>query len=291
MSGSPASSSSEFCDRNLEQLDMPFFGANGITFHFADDHNHRRPFVFQHGLGADISQPMSFFGEDRPFRLISMDCRGHGKTVPLGDPQFLKFNSLTDDITNLLDYLNLPRVVIGGISMGAGVALNFAVRHPERTRALILSRVSWLTEPLPPNLTVFPKIAGLIREHGAHRAKELFASTAEYQTALQSSPANAASWILQFLRERADETFEILESIPNDVPTPDIASWRKIDLPTLVLANRNDPQHPFEYGQALAREIPGARFVEITAKAISGQKHVEDVRREILQFIGEIDTK
>ena len=109
-----------------------------------------------------------------------MDCRGHGKTVPLGDPQFLKFNWLTDDITNLLDYLNLPKVVIGGISMGAGVALNFAVRYPERTRALILSRVSWLTEPLPPNLTVFPKIAGLIHEHGAHRAQELFASTAEY---------------------------------------------------------------------------------------------------------------
>jgi pimeloyl-ACP methyl ester carboxylesterase len=124
---------------------MPFFEANGITFHFADDNNDRLPFVFQHGLGADISQPMSFFGEDRPFRLISMDCRGHGKTVPLGDPQFLRFNSLTDDITNLLDYLNLSKVVIGGISMGAGVALNFAVRHPERTRALILSRASWLS--------------------------------------------------------------------------------------------------------------------------------------------------
>jgi pimeloyl-ACP methyl ester carboxylesterase len=64
----------------------------------------------------------------------------------------------------------------------------------------------------------------------------------------------------------------------------------KLDLPTLVLANRNDPQHPFEYGQELAREIPGAQFAEITAKAISGQKHVEDVRREILQFIGEIDS-
>ena len=74
--------------------------------------------------------------------------------------------------------------------------------------------------------------------------------------------------MLQFLRKRADETFQILESIPNDVPTPDIASWRKIDFPTLVLANRNDPQHPFEYGQALAQEIPGARFAEITRKRI-----------------------
>jgi len=291
MSVSLAISSSEFCNRNLEQLEMPFFEVNGIKFHFADDNVDRLPFVFQHGLGADISQPMSFFGGDRPFRLISMDCRGHGRTVPLGNRHFLRFNSFSNDIINLLDHLNLPKVVMGGISMGAGITLNFAVRYPDRIRALILSRASWLAEPLPPNLAVFPKIAGLIREHGARRAKELFASTAEYQTALQSSPANAASLMAQFLRERADETFEILESIPNDVPAPDIASWKKIDLPTLVLANRNDPQHPFAYGQVLAREIPGARFAEITGKAISGQKHVEDVRREILQFIGEIDTK
>jgi pimeloyl-ACP methyl ester carboxylesterase len=288
MSDSPGSSSSESCNRNLEQLDMPFFEANGITFHYADDHVDRLPFVFQHGLGADISQPLSFFGgDDCPFRLISMDCRGHGRTVPLGNRRFLRFNSFSDDIIALLDRLNLSKVVIGGISMGAGVALNFAIRYPDRTRALILSRASWLAEPLPANLAVFPKIAELIREHGVHRGKELFAATTEYQTALQCSPANAASWMSQFLRERAGETFEILQCIPNDVPAPDIASWKKMDLPTLVLANRDDPQHPFEYGQVLAREIPGARFAEITVKAISEQKHVEDARREILQFIGE----
>jgi pimeloyl-ACP methyl ester carboxylesterase len=269
---------------------MPFFEGNEITFHFADDNNDRIPFVFQHGLGADISQPLAFFGEDRPLRLISLDSRGHGKTIPLGDRKFLRFNSLSDDIVKLLDYLNLTKVIIGGISMGAGVALNFAVRHPERTLALILSRAAWLTEPLPANLTVFPKIAGVIREYGAQRGKELFASTAEYQTVLQSSPANAASLMGQFLRERADETFAMLESIPNDVPAPDIASWKKVDFPTLVLACRNDLLHPFEYGQVLAREIPGARFAEITGKAISEQKHVEDVRREILQFIGEIEA-
>ncbi len=186
---------------------MSVFAANGIKINFADDDNDRIPFVFQHGLGADISQPMSFFLKDHPFRLISLDCRGHGKTIPLGDRQ---------------------------------------------------------------------------------RGKELFLSTCEYQTALRSSPANAASLIWQFLRARADETFDILESIPNDIPVPEIASWKKMGVPTLVLACRNDLLHPFEYGQVLAREIPGARFAEITAKAISEEKHVEDVRREIFQFIEEL---
>jgi hypothetical protein len=57
MSDSLENSSSEFCKRSPEQLDMSFFDANGITF--------------QHGLGADLSQPLSFFAEDHPFRLIS----------------------------------------------------------------------------------------------------------------------------------------------------------------------------------------------------------------------------
>jgi pimeloyl-ACP methyl ester carboxylesterase len=93
------------------------------------------------GVGADISQPLSFFGQDRPFRLISMDCRGHGQTVPLGNRHFLKFNSFSNDIANLLD-LNLPKVVMGGISMGAGIALNFALRYPDRTRAMSMVRCS-----------------------------------------------------------------------------------------------------------------------------------------------------
>jgi pimeloyl-ACP methyl ester carboxylesterase len=264
---------------------MPFFKAGGLTFHFTDDGNVRTPFVFQHGLGADVSQPISFFPEERPFRLISLDCRGHGKTVPLGDRQSLRFDSFSDDIIKLLDHLELSKVVMGGISMGAGVALNFVLRHPGRALGLILSRPSWLTEPAPPNLVVLLQIARLIRTHGIRQAKELFAASPEYQIALRSSPANAGSLMAQFERERAAESVDILESLPNDVPAPDIAAWKEISCPTLVLGCRNDLLHPFEYARILAREIPGARFSEITAKATSARRHVEDVRREIVRFI------
>jgi pimeloyl-ACP methyl ester carboxylesterase len=268
---------------------MSFFKASGLTFHFTDDGNVRIPFVFQHGLGADVNQPISFFPEGCPFRLISLDCRGHGKTVPLGDRQSLRFCSFSDDIIKLLDHLGLSKVVIGGISMGAGVALNFVLRHPDRALGLILSRASWLTEPAPPNLTVLLKIARLIRAYGIQQGKELFAASPEYQIALRSSPANAASLMSQFERERAAESVDILESLTNDVPAPDVAAWKGISCPTLVLGCRHDPLHPFEYAQILAREIPGALFSKITAKATSASRHVEDVRREIVRFIESID--
>jgi pimeloyl-ACP methyl ester carboxylesterase len=93
----------------------------------------------------------------------------------------------------------------------------------------------------------------------------------------------------QFERERAAETVDILESLPNDVPAPDIAAWRQISCPTLVLGCRNDLLHPFEYAQILAHEIPGAHLSEITAKATSADRHVEDVRREIVRFMESID--
>ena len=59
--------------------------------------------------------------------------------------------------------------------------------------------------------------------------------------------------MVQFLRERADETVDMLESIPNDVPAPDGLALTNITCPTLVLACRNDLLHPFEYSQVLAR--------------------------------------
>jgi len=74
MSDSLENSWSEFCKRSPEQLDMSFFDANGITFHYADDNVDRPPFLFQHGLGADLSQPLSsvsfhFVDTGKPSRL------------------------------------------------------------------------------------------------------------------------------------------------------------------------------------------------------------------------------
>ena len=58
-------------------------------------------------------------------------------------------------------------------------------------------------------------------------------------------------------------------------------------MPTLVLAYRQDPIHPFGYGQALAGIIPGAEFREITSKSISKERHGAEVQ----QFIGEFLQK
>ena len=63
--------------------------------------------------------------------------------------------------------------------------------------------------------------------------------------------------------------------------------FAKIKSPALVLANCQDPIHPFEFGEILAQEIPGAEFRELRPKSIS----VEDYNRDTQKFLSEFLTR
>jgi pimeloyl-ACP methyl ester carboxylesterase len=263
---------------------MPFFDADSITFHYLDV-GQGLPFVFQHGLGGDVQQTQGVFEAPLPFRLLTLDCRGHGQTRPLGDPARLSFNQFADDILALVDALSFPPLVVGGISMGAGVALNFAIRYPQWVKALVLVRPAWLHEPLPANLQVYPRIAEHIRRAGVVQGEDQFTQTDEYRAIQHTFPVGAASLAKQFVRPQAEEFVDILERLPRDAPTRSEEEWTHIDVPTLILANEHDPIHPFHYGEVLARAIPGATLTPITSKEIDADQHTQDVRQAIERFL------
>ena len=58
-------------------------------------------------------------------------------------------------------------------------------------------------------------------------------------------------------------------------------------MPALVLANRVDPIHPFDFGLELAELIPGAQFRELASKSIDKPLH----QRQVQQFIAEFLTQ
>ena len=264
---------------------MPTFTHNGIEFYYRDSGGDGAPFFFQHGLGADGNQTFSLFVPSGRIRLITFDARGHGATQPLGDPKELRFKTFADDLRALMDHLKISRAVVGGISMGAGMALSFAVRFPERVRALVLSRPAWLEGPHPWNVRMFSLISRLLSEHGRVRGKELFQQSIEYRDTLQRWPEVAKSLAEQFDSPHAEETACKLETIIADTPCADRELWRSIRVPTLVLANHHDPIHPWEFGTELAREIPGAKLQEITAKAVSVDRHTRDVQAALDSFL------
>jgi pimeloyl-ACP methyl ester carboxylesterase len=263
---------------------LDVFRHDGIDFHFQSD-GFGVPFFFEHGLGADVAQPFGLFRPPGGIRLISFDCRAHGRTRPVGPPEKISLAAFADDLLALMDHLRIDKAVVGGISMGAAVALNFALRYPHRLLGLVLHRPAWPDGPRRDNVAVFTAIAALLRQHGAEQGLALFKQTEIYRRALSESPGTADSLASQFLHPRAEETVVRLEKIPLDSPGSDRRQWRAIDVPVLVLANGRDVIHPLEYGVTLAREIPGAQFKELTPKSISADQHREETQRFLEDFL------
>jgi len=264
---------------------MPKLTHDQIDFNYQDIGS-GIPFIFQHGLGADVNQTFGIFRPPPGFRLISFDCLAHGETRPVGNPEKIGIAAFADDLGALMDCLEIERAIVGGISMGVAVALNFTLRFSERVMGLVLSRPAWLEGPRPENAAVFTQIAQLIRQHGARRGREEFLKSDRFREIQGELPDTANSLLNQFNHPRAEETVVKLERIPGDAPNRDLAELARIRVPTLVLANRLDAIHPFEYGEVLARSIPGAEFKEITSKSISIARHEEDVQRALADFLG-----
>src|SRR5215211_488064 len=71
------------------------------------------------------------------YRVIAPDLRGFGETDASQGPATM--NRMAQDVAQLMDHLNTPRAVIGGLSMGGYVALAFYKQFASRVRALILA--------------------------------------------------------------------------------------------------------------------------------------------------------
>ncbi len=94
------------------------------------------PIVMLHGGMADHRAVLPTVRPliDR-YRIVTPDLRGSGKSWFGGE---LTFDLLADDLLLLLDQAGIEQAVMGGVSSGSGVALRFALCHPDRTRALAL---------------------------------------------------------------------------------------------------------------------------------------------------------
>jgi pimeloyl-ACP methyl ester carboxylesterase len=272
---------------------MPVCRVGAIGFNYLDV-GMGIPFVFQHGLGGDVRQPAGLFSPPDGVRLLTFDARAHGQTFPLGDPADLTFDTFGDDLVALLDHLGVSHAIVGGISMGAGVALNVAVRYPERVAGLVLSRPAWLDGPMPDgNVALYAHIAQLLRaldegggmDDGVGWALQRLEVSDAYCAIAASSPDTAQSLCGQITERRARDAVARLERLPRDRPIADLRDAAAIDVPTLVLAHHQDPIHRFEFGAALAHAIPGARLEELTPKSINREHHAAEVQHFLAAFV------
>jgi pimeloyl-ACP methyl ester carboxylesterase len=263
-------------------MKLSTFQNDGLQLSFAE-HADGTPFLFQHGLGADVQQTFDLLGSLPGLRLIAMDARAHGAS-PVGEEALLSFSTFADDLRALLESLRLSRIVLGGLSMGAGISLSFALRYPEFVRGLVFVRPAWSDGPMQAGALYF-EVAKAIRDHGAKRGREFFSRSETYISLSRQFPDTAQSLLNQFESSRAEDGVARLERLPADAPSRDRSTWKHIEAPTLVLAHGDDPVHPLACGQEIAAAIPGSRFTEITPKGTNREQHEAEIRSAVSNFV------
>ncbi|GJH32086.1 alpha/beta fold hydrolase [Paraburkholderia hospita] len=262
---------------------------DGCRLAFVDE-GEGMPVLWQHGLGADRKQPAEVFPAIDGVRRITLECRGHGLSA-LGDPTALSIAQFADDAMLLLDHLGIERAVVGGISLGAAIALRIAAMHPERAVALIAARPAWVDRDAPAQLQIYRDVAELLAAHGADEGAARLEACARLREIEAVSPDNAASMRGFFKRPNPESTIALLGRIPAQGPGLQRGDFHKLGLPTLTIANLQDYVHPVETAEALAELISGATLTLITSKTTSHSDYVADFQRALREFLTPMRTQ
>ena len=105
--------------------------------------------------------------------VVACDLRGHGRTGDTDHP--ITYEGMADDAAALLEHLGIARADVVGYSLGGGVALQLAVRHPRVVRAVVPISASYRSDGLQPELlemipTITPEMFAGSPFEAAYRA-------------------------------------------------------------------------------------------------------------------------
>ncbi|MBX7445950.1 MULTISPECIES: alpha/beta fold hydrolase [unclassified Arthrobacter] len=251
----------------------------------------RRPFIFQHGMGGNRNQPLGYVKQIAKTTLVCMDARGHGGSSDVTDDH-CSFDAFADDIIALADDLGFDTFVAGGISLGAGTALNLAVRYPERVAGLVLCRPAWLEHrQAERNTASYELIANLLDEYETEEALDRLTASEIYRGVAAESAAAAQSLRHQITRPKAAVNASILRRFPTTAPTSSREQWAAITVPSLVVGHLDDPFHPWEIAKAYSEAIPAADLVEVTSKDRDPVSFTAEVDAAISGFVDSTEWK
>jgi pimeloyl-ACP methyl ester carboxylesterase len=218
------------------------------------------PVVLMHGFGGSArnfgAQARALAGDHQ---VVRFDARGHARSAAPDDAHAYTPAAFTADVGRVLDVAGAPDAVIGGLSMGAGIALRFALAHPERTRALVLA--SFPPGPDGPGLTrIAPEVADAIERDGLDVAgkRYLWGPTSGLD-------ARAAALVRRGVLEHAPHALAqtLRGLIAAQPPVADLAgAAATLTMPALVVAGARD-RTALDSSRAIAAALPRARLVEI----------------------------
>ena len=123
---------------------------NGLKMYY-EIRGKGEPLVLLHGAFMAISGDWNDWINElsKTRKVIAVEMQGHGRTGDI--KRDMTSENFSDDVAGLLDYLKIPSADIMGYSLGGGVAMQCAIRHPEKVRKVVVisapyARDGWVKE-------------------------------------------------------------------------------------------------------------------------------------------------
>lgn len=254
---------------------------DGLSLAAYDSGGDGLPVVFQHGLCGDIAQVAEAFPENSGFRLIGLECRGHGASEAGDDLSIAVF---ADDVVALIEQAGAP-VVLGGISMGAAISSRIAVKRPDLVRGLVLARPAWVTEAGPANMQPNAEVGALLARLQPEEARAAFEASDTCTVLAREAPDNLASMRAAFSRLPLAVTAKLLTRISADGPGVSEADLGALKVPAMVIATAQDVVHPLGLADRLANLIPGATLMRITPKGVDKSAYISEFHAALGAFL------
>jgi pimeloyl-ACP methyl ester carboxylesterase len=202
---------------------------NGINLYF-ETHGAGRPLILLHGgLGSgEMYGPiLPTLGEHH--QVIAVDLQGHGRTADIDRP--IDVRLMADDIAALIDHLGLDQPDLVGYSLGGGVALQTAARHPGQARKLVAASAN-----IRPD-AIYPEIRAQQAQVNA-AAAEFMKDTPMYELYQRVAPyPEDFPRLLDKIGEAMAKDFDFTEDV------------RGLRLPTLIVAADADMAPPSHYAE------------------------------------------
>ena len=203
-----------------------------------------------------MMQPLAHALAAEGLHVVTLDPLGHGRSDRPADPHAYSVTEYAEHVVALLDHLGAAQAVVGGVSLGANVALETAAIAPERVRGLILE-APILDNGVEAGILVFGPLL--------LAARFLPLSVSVLRRLTRPVPRGIvpfwAGVALDACDQRADALAALLHGLFFGRAAPASKERRRITVPALVVGHPFDPVRPMSDAVTLADELPHGTFV------------------------------
>lgn len=215
--------------------------------------------ILVHGLMLSSSLFVPLATRLTGWRVIAVDVRGHGGSSRPRQPNRYSWKTMASDVLTVMDGLGIARAVIGGVSLGANVSLEFAHQYPSRVAALVIEMPVLSTSEGAARV-----FFGWVAQALQRASPWLEGPTAYVRGLPASSRSSALALLRNFMSIDALAAAALIKGLQvSPLPLHDVRALAKIDRPTLVIGHRADPIHHFKDAVALAGMIKNAELVSV----------------------------